>query len=264
VISIQNPPSDTALKDSLELILQKAFSDGTKSSIHLYLVEKMSDVKLIGDLVKKPVSNNSSVIVNTLSLSLAMELRRQQDWLQEKGVHVISDYSNPTNDYENKAVAFYLSEDCRLLIKHIYHEVAAFIKPLLEKYNGSITPIGSDLLPDFPCKLDTDILICIPDDGEYTSFIDELAISGVFSVPPQNIGELHDFFYAELLGSPVDMHVYSGSLEENPLHRQTLQLRNDEKLRLRYKQFKLENEGAKMSDYRKAKALFRQEMGWSQ
>lgn len=262
-MQIYNSPSDVILKNSLEAILQKSFANTGDKQTCLYLVGDAREIKSLGTTLKLTVPSDLKVVVNTLSLRVGFELRGQQTQLEEQGITIISDYSNPSNDYQDKSVFFYSSEDCRPFINHVYSEVTSGILPLIVKYHGFIAPIGSDLLPDFPCKLDTDILVCIPNKRDCALFCKELAENGIFIAPPQTIGALHTFFYAQLLGSPIDLHVYNSSLEENPLYRQTEQLQHNTELRERYKQFKFENEGAKASDYRKAKAAFRQRVGWA-
>lgn len=263
-MQIYNSPSDITLKNSLEVILQKSFSNTTDKQTCLYLVNDTREIKSLDAILKRTIPNNWKVVVNTFSLKVGIELRLWQIRLQEQGVSIISDYSNPSNDYQDKSVFFYSSEDCRPFLSHVYSEIASSLSPLIDKYCGSVAPIGSDLLQDFPCKLDTDILVCIPDKKDYASFCEELTDNGIFIVPPQNIGELHSFFYAQLLGSPIDLHVYNSSLEENPLYIRTQQLQSIDELRQKYKQFKLENEGASAIAYREAKTRFHQNVGWEQ
>lgn len=261
-MQIHNSPSDITLKNSLEIILQKSFSNSADKQTCLYLVDDAREIKSLDSTLKRTIPSDLKVVVNTLSLKVGIELRLQQKRLQEQGISIISDYSNPSNVYHDKSVFFYSSEDCRPFINHVYSEIASSLSPLIVKYCGFIAPIGSDLLPDFPCKLDADMLACIPNQKNYISFCKELRENGVFIAPPQNIGELHTFFYAQLLGSPIDLHVYNSSLEENPLYKQTQQLQHNMRLREKYKQFKVENEGTRASDYREAKAAFRQSVGW--
>jgi len=266
-----NPPSNLALRDSIEKILQKSFFDSSSGSFNpkkierplLYLVNNLEDIQSLPATLTRIIQPDTEMAVSALSLPIAIELRKQEAWLQQHAVHVIGDYSSPHNAHEDKRVFFYSSGVIRPFISHVYKEISTFLSPLAAKYRGSIAPIGSDLLPDFPCKLDVDILACVPDKKDYESFCQELARSGVFVVPPREIGELHRFFYAQLFGAPIDLHVYNAPLERCPLYNQTQQLQNDAQLRDKYKQFKLKNEGVKIDEYRRAKAAFRKEIGWT-
>jgi len=181
-MQIHNSPSDMTLRSSLEVILQKSFPDSMGKQSCCYLVENVKEIKSLDATLKRTIPSDLKVVVNTLSLRVGLELRRQQTRLQEQGVSIISDYSNPSNDYQDKSVFFYSSEDCRPFINHVYDEIASRLSPLISKYHGSIAPIGSDLLPDFPCKLDTDILVCIPNKKDYILFCEELAEYGIHAV----------------------------------------------------------------------------------
>lgn len=263
-MKIYNPPLDTSLKNSLDTLLQKSFSDSKNRNNYLYLVENTDEVESLDTKLASIFPSDANVFVNTLFLETALKLRECETQLRERDVTVISDYSDPFNSREDKRVSFHSSEDCRPFISHVYSEIMASLSDLIQEHGGLASPIGSDQLPDFPCKIDTDILVCIPNKSDYISFCSQLKEGKVFTIPPQIIGDKHIFFYAQLLGSPIDLHVCNDVLEENSLYRQAMQLRNDSDLQQKYRQFKINNEGSSASAYRKAKSLFRKNAKWSQ
>lgn len=262
---IYNPPAEAMLRDSLAIVVGEAFaaapSDREGEPLSLYLVDptNFSAANSLAQTIRG-VSTGQNVVVNTLHLPTAVELRDKADVLASGGTPLISDYSNPHSD-EDKRVRFYSSEQCGPFLRHVYSATRQMLGAL--GVDGvTLAPIGSDRLPNFPSKLDVDIVACLPSRQRYADFIQRLLDGGVFTEPRQDMNGRHRFFYTELLGAPIDLHVSNTTLGSNKLYRQVQQLQTDPDVRSRYRAFKEKSEGLTISDYRAAKAAFRREVGW--
>lgn len=65
-MKIYNPPLDTSLKNSLDTLLQKSFSDSTNRNNYLYLVENTDEIESLDTTLAGIFPSDANVFVNTL------------------------------------------------------------------------------------------------------------------------------------------------------------------------------------------------------
>jgi GrpB-like predicted nucleotidyltransferase (UPF0157 family) len=264
---IYGAPTEPTLYDSLHTILDQTLRvpvDATSDSYDaLYLVGQSEDISVASNLASdlRHTEDHANVFINTLYGSKSIELQSNQVEFNQPNVSLINDYSNPHTSVD-KRVSFFSSDQCRPFIRHVFGEVVTMITPILDRHEADVAPIGSEALPDFPCKLDVDLVVCTDSSKRYKDIIRSLQEEGTFNEPRDNLDGYHRFFYTELMGAPIDLHVINQSMNDCFLRKQIAQLAVDAELRDSYRQFKLEAEGSTISEYRAGKAEFRKKVGW--
>ena len=101
-MEIYNPPLDTSLKNSLDKLLKKSFSDPINRNNYLYLAESTDEIESLDTKLAGIFSGVTNVFVNTLFLETAPKLRECEAWARERRITVISDYSDPFDSREGK------------------------------------------------------------------------------------------------------------------------------------------------------------------
>lgn len=260
------PP--TAVGDSLRAVVEHSFAyakegDPDWQQPDVFLAGQFAGDGAVSGLARAVRNATEQLaVVNTLDITTGVAMRRSGAELAAAGIPQIVDYSDPQQHGQAKRVVFYPSEVCGPFLRHVYSQVASLLAPLCSKYGVTLAPIGSDTLPQFPSKLDSDIVACAPQARAYRGFVGELLDSGVFEEPRSDLSDSHRFLYSEMLGTPIDLHTAHGTLVENKLYRQVRQLGADPATRQRYADFKRKMAGVTIVEYRSAKAAFRKEIGW--
>lgn len=265
---VHNPPADQGLRESLQYVAATGWESSERQSNHVptvLLVEDVDGSESIHQQVQQAYGSGiEDVLVCTLQVETATIMYAARHLLKSSGLHVVHDYTDPFPDPSvEKKVHFFSSDKYRAFIEHTFNEVNGLLSSIGLPDNSRVVPIGSDTLPDFPCKLDVDMAVCIPDVRTYRGFASALLDEGTFEEPREDIDEAtHRFFYSELMGAPIDLHLVNQPLDECFLYKQVLALRRDHILRERYRTFKEESEGLTITEYRQAKTQFRKEVGW--